>query len=57
MKKGIDCRLFGLERRRFPTDFLAAFQYLKGIYKKDGNRPGPIMTGRGVMALKKESFG
>lgn len=30
--------LFNLEKRKLKGYFVAAFQYLKGIYKKDGNR-------------------
>jgi len=34
-------------------DLLAAFQYIKGVYKKDEKRlsPGPLVTGQGATVL------
>jgi len=46
--------LFSLEKERVQGHPIMAFQYLKGAYKKDGDKflAGPVAIGQGVMVLK-----
>ena len=53
--------LFSLEKRRLRGDFIAAFQYLKGDYKKEGNqlfaRVGSDRSRVNGFMLKKDVMG
>ena len=48
--------LFSLEERRLRADLIAAFQYLKGNYKKEGNRVCDDRTRGNGFKLKEGRF-
>ena len=51
-EKLIELGLFSLQKKRIWGEFIVAFQYLTGAYKKDGDfLPGSAETGQGAMVL------
>ena len=57
-----ELELFSLEKRRLQGDLIAAFQYLKGSYRKEGNKlfsrvyGFKLKEGRFWLDMRKKSF-